>query len=265
MKSKYLWFTDTHLPSVSIFNKLKFLFHLRKEKPEGIFLTGDISNGLFLKIDLKLIRRFANCPIYFILGNHDYYFSSFDSIHNKIKHIDPDIIWLRESGVVELNKTTALIGVEGWYDGFYGDPSTITLSTSIDRLWISEMRNLNKNEILKFVRKKANEDAKIIINNLQNALDAGYETIYLLTHFPPWAEATRDLGKCLENFWLPYNVNSTLGFALEKIMKDKSATLHVLAGHVHEDKFIQVSSNIFCKVNKAKFTDSLRNEEHIFL
>ena len=71
-KFKYLWFTDLHLNRVSPIKKILFINHIIKENPKAIFLTGDISNGMILYYDLYLLARFIKCPIYFILGNHDY-------------------------------------------------------------------------------------------------------------------------------------------------------------------------------------------------
>lgn len=45
MRDKYLWFTDTHLDKVTPWKLFRFIRHLIKENPKGIFLTGDISNG----------------------------------------------------------------------------------------------------------------------------------------------------------------------------------------------------------------------------
>ena len=125
MKDKYLWFTDTHLDKVTPWSIGKFLAHLVKESPKGIFLTGDISSGPALPWHLKMMATVVKCPIYFVLGNHDYHFSSIEKTHHKIRELCkqyPNLIWMTDAGVVHLNDEVALIGTEGWYDADNGKP-----------------------------------------------------------------------------------------------------------------------------------------------
>ena len=112
----------------------------------------------------------------------------------------------------------------------------------------------------------ADASAHDLTDKLEKAIEQDYKTIYVLTHFPPWKEATRDVGTILETFWLPYNVNLRLGKSLKKAMEHhKKKHMTVLAGHTHTDCWIHVSRNVECKVSKAKYYDELRNEEHIFI
>jgi Icc protein len=268
MKEKYLWYTDTHLNGVPFWTKANFIYHIRKENPKGIFLTGDISTGLTTKWDLKLLTTFIKCPIYFVLGNHDYHLSSFEKTHFKIKELcnqHPNLIWLTQSEIIKLSDEVALIGSEGWYDATIGNPKY--LKASFDWMLIKELRQLpNMIARLKAFQELSNISVDIIISKLKKALDEDYKTIYILTHFPPWKEATSDVGTILVPDWLPYNVNLRLGQAIEDVMKAyKKRHVIVLAGHTHTDAWIHVARNIECKVNKAKYYGSIRNEEHIFI
>ena len=119
MKNKYLWYTDTHLDKVTPWRKYSFLKYLEKENPVGIILTGDISNGRKTEEDLSRIADAVSCPIYFVLGNHDYHHSSIAKTHDKIRKLClkyPNLIWMTEAGVVPINEEVAIIGTEGWYD-----------------------------------------------------------------------------------------------------------------------------------------------------
>lgn len=267
-KKKYLWYTDAHFDSVDILNKIKFLFRLRSEKPSGIFLTGDIANGPFTKFYLKILAKTVDCPIYFVLGNHDYWFSSFEETHNSIKRLCkeyPNLIWLNNSDIIPLKPKVALIGTDGWYDGNVGNPDY--LKYTIDWLLIKELRNQpSANARLAKFKKIAYESSIDIEHKIQKAIDLGYKTIYILTHYPPWKEATRDSGTFLEEFWLPYNVNYILGKTIENIMHNKKKIyVKILAGHIHVDKWIHVKRNIECKINESKYFGSLRNEEVIYI
>lgn len=268
MKDKYLWYTDTHLDKVAPWTKFRFISHIRREKPKGIFLTGDISNGLMTKFDLGLLASWVDCPIYFVLGNHDYHFSSIESTHQRIRALcrkHPNLIWMTDSDVVPLSEEVALIGTEGWYDAGIGKPEYLKITP--DWLLIEDFRKLPlmKDRIEAF-RAVAERSCHIISDKLEKALEQNYKTIYILTHFPPWKEATRDVGTFLEPFWLPYNVNLRLGKTIDSIMKDRHKRhVTVLAGHTHTDCWIHVARNIECKVNNAKYYGTLRNEETIFI
>lgn len=268
MKDKYLWFTDTHLDKVPPWALIRFIAHIIKENPKGVFLTGDISTGLLIDWHLKMLATFVKCPIYFVLGNHDYHFSSIEKTHEKIRKLKqdfPNLIWMTEAGVVHLSDEVALIGTEGWYDANNGKPEY--LKFTFDWFLTEDFRNLpSMEERIELWRKMADQSAHDLVDKIEKAIEQGYKSIYVLTHFPPWREATRDVGTILEQFWLPYNVNIRLGKALEKAMEShKKRYITVLAGHTHTDCWIHVSRNIECKVSKAKYYGELRNEEHIFI
>lgn len=268
MRDKYLWFTDTHLDKVPPWSLIRFILHIRKENPKGVFLTGDISNGVMTAWHLQLLATFIKCPIYFVLGNHDYHFSSIEKTHKKIRELCkkfPNLIWMTDAGVVHLNQEVALIGTEGWYDAEKGKPGY--LKFTFDWILTEDFRKLpNWDKRLDFWRQMADQSANDIVDKLEKSIEQGYKTIYILTHFPPWKEATRDVGTMFEKFWLPYNCNIRMGKALKKAMEDhKKRYITVLAGHTHTDCWIHVSRNIECKVSKAKYYGELRNEEHIFI
>jgi predicted MPP superfamily phosphohydrolase len=268
MKDKYLWYTDTHLDKVAPWTLIKFIRHIKKEKPKGIFLTGDISNGILTCWHLKLLARFIKCPIYFVLGNHDYHFTSISKQHKKIRALCkkyPNLVWLTGSDVISLTPEVAIIGTEGWYDAQMGNPNY--LRVSFDWFLTEDFRKLpDFNACIDRFRSLADQSCEILADKLEKALEQDYKTIYILTHFPPWKEATRDEGTLLEPYFLPYNVNLRLGKAIEKVMSErKKRNVTVLAGHTHTDCWIHVSRNIECKVNNAKYYDSVRNEEHIFI
>jgi predicted phosphohydrolase len=156
---------------------------------------------------------------------------------------------------VELNEEVALIGAEGWYDARLGNPQY--LRATFDWILTEDFRQLpNWDARLNKFRQLATDSAEMISQKLQLALDKGYKTVYILTHFPPFKEATRDEGTILEDYYLPYNTNLVLGNAIEKIMEEhKKRNAVCLTGHSHSPQFIRVSRNIHCQVGAAKLFD----------
>ena len=233
-----------------------------------MFITGDISNGRSIDYHLSLMAKRIKCPIYFVLGNHDYHFSSIAEVHRKVRKVCkeyPNLVWVRDAGTVHLSDEVALIGSEGWYDAVEGRKSY--LQYTFDWMLTAEFRRLpNLDARVERWRSMALESAVELVSKVHYAWKEGRKTIYLLTHVPPWKEATRDEGTVMENFWLPYNTNITLGRALEETMLGHNKRhLTVLAGHTHTDAWVHVSRNIECKVNKAKYYGMLSEEEKIFI
>ena len=265
-KKKYLWISDLHLDTLMPWTLIQFIYHIKSEKPDGIFLTGDISNGLLVSIHLRLFAAFIKCPIYFVLGNHDLHFKSINKQHNKIKVLCkkvPNLIWMQDQEVIPLNDKACLIGSDGWYDAINGEEWFLRLT--FDWFMIKDFRQLPnmKDRIATWnqMSKKSGEDISIKINK---ALEQGYKNIYILTHMPPWKEATKDVGSFFEKCWLPYNVNSYMGQAIEDAMIDhKTRHVTVLAGHSHDPLSVNVSRNIDCRVGKAHYIGIFSPDENV--
>ena len=58
--NKYLWYSDTHLNGAFPWAKALMYHSISKECPKGLFLTGDISNGIFIKHDLEQLAKHIN-------------------------------------------------------------------------------------------------------------------------------------------------------------------------------------------------------------
>jgi predicted phosphohydrolase len=264
---KYVWYTDTHLNWVLPWNKFRFVKRIEAENPNGIFLTGDISHGISIKWDLKYLAKHLDIPIYFVLGNHDYHYRTMENVHNDVRELCdqyPNLHWMTESDIISLNKKTAIIGAEGWYDARVGDSKY--LKYTLDSWVTTDFRKLSDAQArLKKFRELADASAFLIKNKLEEALQ-NHKVVYILTHYPPWQQATRDIGTFMERFWLPYNTNIIMGQTIEQVMANyKKKKVIVLAGHTHTDSWIHISKRIECKVNKASYLGLPRNEECIFI
>lgn len=253
-RKKYLWYTDIHLNRINPITLLRFISSINRERPDGVFITGDISSGTFINFHLELMAKRIECPVYFTLGNHDYWTSSFKKKNEEIGELCSkysNLVWTSKTGMISLNEEVALAGVEGWYDAVHGDDRY--LLTTLDWILVEEFRQLkDMHERISLFRSIAKESCEDAEKKLLSAFDSGHKSVYLLTHFPPWKEAVRAEGTPLEDFWLPYNVNAQLGATLETIMHDRNKKhLTVLTGHTHDPRYIRVSRNIDCQVGEG--------------
>lgn len=251
-KHTYLWLTDTHAKAWS---KWQLLNAILDENPRGVFLTGDIAEGVFLEGVLDLLGRKAGRPIYYVLGNHDLWGSSFKNTHDMVRRLGKkhkNLIWMTEAGIVPINDEVCLIGTDGWYDARIGNPNYICYT--FDWWMTKEFRQLpNMNARIEAMRAIADESAKVMSERLEEALTT-YKSVYLLTHMPCFEAAHRSNNPVIEAFWMPYNINYALGQALERVMEQhKKRQLTVLSGHSHNPVSIHVARNVECRVGKASY------------
>ena len=263
MRDRYLFISDTHLWPWNWYPILKTILD---QKPKGVFLTGDIAEGPLLTASLEFLGKRIGRPLYFTLGNHCYWFSSFKERNEEVKHLCGKynkLNWLTNSPVISLNEEVAVIGTEGWYDARVGNSEYIKYT--LDHRLIKEFSILtNLKSKIELCRHLADESARFITSQLEAALE-NHKKIILLTHMPPWQEANRCSGFISEAFWTPYNTNYALGVALENVMeKHKKRSLIVLAGHNHKKTTIEVSRNIQCRVHSGSYIN-LTDDEVIFI
>ena len=259
----YIWLSDTHFSISHIGRFFSFIRKVKKENPDGIFLTGDISEG-FVWIWLELAAKYINCPIYFVLGNHCYHKSSFNQTILKIKNLCQrcsNLIWMEDQNEpIKLADEVCLIGAGGWYSADKGNISY--LNWTLDWILIKELRELpNLQARVEYYRALADKSAILIKERLEKALEQDYKTIYILTHVPPFAEATRDEGTFMEPYWLPYNVNYRMGEVIKEMMKDRNKrNVIVAAGHSHNPEYIRISRNISCQVGRPCNSQSVNSQ-----
>lgn len=265
---RFVWFSDTHLNlSVLPFLKRRFVTRLNTAAADGLFLTGDISSGPWLESDLRFLAKHFDGPIYFVLGNHDYHRRYIASVHADLRRLTlehKNLFWLTDKECMTLSGDVAIVGTEGWYDASLGDPELLKYTT--DWFLTFDFLDLNDiNERIERWKEMARASVIKIVSALEKAF-CGHKTVYLLTHFPPWREATRADGTRLEKLWLPYNTNVVLGDALKEFMKSKlDKRLIVLAGHTHTPCCIRVADNIECNVARASYWGSVNAEETIVI
>lgn len=268
MKQRFAWFSDTHLNLTALpFLKRRFIAQLNDANVDGLFLTGDISIGIFLEYDLRYLARHFGKPIYFVLGNHDYHFRHISSVHSDVKRIcseHPNLHWMTDEGVMSLNADTALIGTEGWYDASVGDPRLLRWTFD----WFMTLDFLQMDSMvqrLAYWRDMARHSAARIAVRLEAALET-HRTVYVLTHFPPWVDATILSGSFSERLWAPYNANAAMGRAIEQVMiNHPDKRVIVLSGHTHIPCNLQVSETIECRVARASYWGRVRPEETIVI
>ncbi len=229
------WLTDLHLDAADRQAVDRCFDDVAAEKPEALLIGGDIANGTKgLDYLAELHQRFS-LPIYFVLGNHDYYYSSIVSVREKIKEKFAQnrfIHYLTESKVIPITESTGLIGHDGWSDAKAGNFSTSTVRLN-DYLYINDFIGLSWEQLRLKLNCLGQEAADVLKPKLLEALNA-FEQVLIITHVPPFEDVCLYEGQPTDGNWAPHFVCRSMGDMLLEVLSrfpDKEAI--VLCGHSH--------------------------------
>jgi Icc-related predicted phosphoesterase len=252
---KVAWVTDIHLEFLRTDQVEAFVNSLCRARPDALLIGGDIGTSRNLVSYLDWIDQKLACPVYFVLGNHDYYHGSISGTRAEVAgwcRGSRRTKWLPEAGVVELSPNTCLIGHGGWGDGRCGDflRSTVWLN---DYALIREFLGFSRKALLPKLNALGDEAAAFLREVLPGVLE-GYHEIIFLTHAPPFREACWHEGRLSDSEGTPHFVCAAAGEVLREIMArhpDRSMT--VLCGHTHSGGFARILDNLVVKTGAAAY------------
>ena len=233
--NRVVWLTDIHLNFLTPQSVDAFLASIIAAQPTSVLIGGDIAEahdviGYFERIDDALER-----PIYFVLGNHDYYFGSIYQMRSQVDELcarRPNLHYLTHSGALSLAEGVGIVGHDGWADGRLGDFERSVVSM-YDYKLIKDLVGLNKRERWEVLKRLGDEAAAHIRKVLPAALDQ-FPHVMLLTHVPPLREACWHEGQVSDDQWAPHFTCKAVGDAVLEIMGSRpERQLTVLCGHTH--------------------------------
>jgi predicted MPP superfamily phosphohydrolase len=231
-----LWLTDIHLNFVEPQRLIAFRDELRAARPDALLIGGDIAEGKDLIDYLTGLAQSVACPLYFVLGNHDFYFRSIWEIRAQVEQLcarEPRLVYLTHAAEpIALTPTVALIGHDGWADGLAGDYEASDVMLN-DYWLIAELAHLEKHERWEKLQQLAQAAADHLRKQLELAL-ANYPRVILLTHVPPLRAACWHQGQVSDDEWAPHFASPTIGNAVLDVMRaHPERELLILCGHTH--------------------------------
>lgn len=268
------WLTDIHLDHCTPDRRRQFVLEVRANAPDAVLLGGDIGQATTLRYELCNLAEDLGRPIYFVLGNHDYYKGSIRGVRRVAQELTSDfpmLRWLPATGAVRLTGETALVGHGGWGDARAGDfdASDVILN---DYLLIEELRDAwiegyRSRAIAPDVRTILSAGLKARLGalgdeaavHLQCVLPEALAVarhVYVLMHVPPFLEACWHQGRPSDTNWSPHFVCQAAGKVLREIMRrhpDKHMT--VLCGHTHSPGEVQILDNLLVLTGGAEYGD----------
>lgn len=241
----YLWLTDPHFDkfndNVSDWGK-----EVRAEYPRaaGIIVTGDISTSQFLETHLKDLAQGFSGTIYFVVGNHDYWHSSFREIDELINTFKPeDGLVSLENKFVSLTAEVALIGSSGFYDAIYGEFEDSPIEMN-DWYFIEELTNENR---LQIIRERSAHLSTRVLEQMVRAQKKGYSRILIATHFPPFIDLIKK-----DSHRIPFYGSAFMGSAILAGATTLDEVI-VLSGHSHIEANCVEDGKIFSYCGKARY------------
>jgi UDP-2,3-diacylglucosamine pyrophosphatase LpxH len=227
------WLSDLHLDHCSMWMR-QSLAERAAADSDCCVITGDITMGTEMQLLAEFATDYAK-PIFFVLGNHDFWGGSFASVAAEVRDWckrKPNLTWLDDSPPITLVHGVQLCGVGGWYDARFGD-HTKSVCTMNDWLKIADLR--------------PHYYAGTLIPKLQDVADgfAGTATAKLLsteatrvffaTHVPPFRQAANHEGRPTTEAYLPWYTSKVMGQALNRFARKRpEVSLTTLCGHVHD-------------------------------
>jgi Icc-related predicted phosphoesterase len=259
---RLVWATDIHLNFVAVERRQQFFDCVASYEPEAVLVSGDIAESGTVDQCLLEMAAALQRPIYFVLGNHDFYRGSIAETRARVERLcqqSPHLVYLTRSGVVQLTPDTVLVGHDGWGDARLGDfeHSDIILN---DYLLIEElyhwngMFELDRAALRCALEAMGDEAARHLEALLPEALDRARRVV-VLTHVPPFRQACWHANAISDDRWLPHFSCQAMGHVLETAMRQRrDREMLVLCGHTHSAGTAEISANLQVFTGAAQYS-----------
>lgn len=252
---KLLWLTDLHLDRATPEAREQFYLRLNKEVYDAAVITGDIACGNTIDGHLGDLAQAANPrPVYFLLGNHDFYGSSFSDVQERVERVGAQHDNLHQLGhgeIIALGNDDVLIGHQGWADGRAGWGSR-SLVRNPDFHAIRDFRDLTPKEAFARVNELGRESARYFRELLPYTLTC-HRRVWVATHVPPFPNAAYFNGKPCDSLRRPFYTNVSAGRVIRGIAaRFPDRQIKILCGHTHCRAAVQAASNINVLVGAAR-------------
>lgn len=258
------WATDIHLDSIEDPRIVQaFIRDVRSSGARALLVGGDIAEAGDLLGRLDSLQRALERPLYYVLGNHDFYGSDVDAVRDRVaKASTQNLAWLGAVGPVALTESTALVGHDGWGDAQHGDFENAPFLN--DYLAITDLREcVNREGLLAGFRQRqqlknklgdlGREAAAALAPQLERAART-YEKVLALTHVPPFVESCWHRGRLSEPTWLPGFTCKAMGDLLRTTAEQHPACrITVLCGHTHGSGHARIAPNLDVHTGEAVY------------
>ncbi len=252
---RLVWITDPHLNHVCDSDREQWFEQIASHGHEGIVISGDISTGDDVIYQLELFAdRFA-VPIYFVLGNHDFYGSSIARVRQDVisaARQQTRLVYLTDCSPIELDPGRYIVGDDGWGDATEGDFENSHVRLQDFRL-IDDFLQIQPSDWKRRLQELGRESAQRLEVKL-DSLPSRAKDVLLVTHVPPLRESCWYLGRTTDDHWAPFFVCGQIG---QMLVRAAAANPHrqftVLCGHTHHAGVAKIASNLIVYTGAAEY------------
>ena len=252
---RVVWLTDIHLNFIGQNRIEAFCRDIGSAKPDAVLIGGDIGEAANVGDYLQRLEACLPVPIYFVLGNHDYYGGSLVAVRDEIAALvrqSKRLFWLPSSGVVELTAETGLVGHDGWADARFGDYAGSQVMLN-DYLMIAELRGLDRGQRQARLNALGDAAAEHFRVLLPEALSR-FRHLLVLTHVPPFRETCWHEGRISNDDYLPHFSCKVVGDVLVEMMQaHPERKMTVLCGHTHSSGEAEILPNLCVRTGAAVY------------
>ena len=238
--------SDIHLNFLDEDGLQSFLSGLSSYNVDGWLISGDIGESANVIHFLDLLADALPQPIYFVLGNHDFYGSSLSKTTCAVKKFvknNKQLTWLTWSEVQNLSSGVALVGDDGWYDARLGNAFETPIKLN-DFFVIQELCGLNRQHLVNKLKQLGDESVFRLKPKLFAAAENNNKVI-VVTHVPPFGEAAWHEGQSSTDNWLPWFSCKVMGnLLLDCAEAFPNVDFLVICGHTHGDGEYHPCSNL---------------------
>ncbi len=254
------WTTDIHLNFCKQGVRERFLRSL-SESADAVAISGDIAESHNVEAYLTQMEDHLQRPIFFVLGNHDFYRGSILETRTAITRLADQssrLVYLSTAKVVELSSKTAIVGHDGWADARFGDFENSNVMLNDYRL-IEELKRWRHDssgprESLRRVLHDLGDEAAEHIDQALAEATGRYDHVIVVTHVPPFREATWHQQQISDDNWLPHFSCKAVGEVLLRAAKSNpGCQILVLCGHTHGGGEAQPLENLRVLTGEAEY------------
>lgn len=229
------WLTDLHLDVLNEAQREAAIAAWRDSSADAFWIGGDLGQAHSITDYLAQLDEALERPIYFVLGNHDFYRGAIRDVRARVAALcseRPRLHYLSTDGPHPITDGFGLVGHDGWSDARIGDYERSTVMLN-DYELIEELKQLGKQERRSRLHRLGDEAASHIEQVLPAAL-ARFSHVMLLTHVPPTRSSCWYQGEVSDDEWAPHFTCKAMGDAILQIMRGHpDQQLTVLCGHTH--------------------------------
>lgn len=252
---KFAWLTDIHLNFAQEHVWRQLFSVIRMSSPYAIMISGDIGEATSITAYLCEISAFSDCPVYFVLGNHDYYHGSLTKVRSEIDDLcrgSQNLTWLSNSGIIELAPGIGLLGHDSWADGRFGNYKCSDVELN-DYFLVGDLANRSKTQRLKVMQQFAGEAADHM-ERLLEKISSHYRELIIITHVPPFRESCWHEGRISDDNWLPHFSSQIMGDVLWNFAEANPQTqMSVFCGHTHGSGTAIILPNLVVHTGEADY------------